>query len=114
MPGESFYEGLELGEQLAKFAAHHHDPLTRHISSFESNMLEKVGDVVSSAASKPEHSTKGGGGSIALVTGGVLALVGLGVLGRNFYLARRRDADRPGDGGADGDPPPGLPGDEGP
>lgn len=114
MPGQSFYEGLDLGEQLAKFAAHHHDPLTRHISGFESEMLEKVGDVVASTASKSVQSAKGGGGSIVLVTGGLLAVVGLGVLGQNLYLARRRAADGPGRELADGDPPPNLPGAEGP
>jgi hypothetical protein len=105
MPGQSFYDGLPLAAQLAKFNAHHHDPLTRHISGFESEMLDKVGNVLSATASKSVPSVKGGGRRIVFVTGGLVTLAGLGVIGRNLYLARRREADRDGHQSATDEPP---------
>lgn len=40
MPGEGFYSGLTLGEQVRKFLDHHYDPRTRHISAYEAKMLD--------------------------------------------------------------------------
>lgn len=42
MPGEAFYEGLTLGEQVRKFLDHHYDPKTRHISGYEAQMLDQA------------------------------------------------------------------------
>lgn len=42
MPGEVFYSGLTLGEQVRKFLDHHYDPRTRHISAYEAQMLDRA------------------------------------------------------------------------
>jgi hypothetical protein len=42
MPGEGFYSGLTLGEQVRKFLDHHYDPRTRHISAYEAQMLDRA------------------------------------------------------------------------
>lgn len=42
MPGEAFYKGLTLGEQVRKFLDHHYDPKTRHISGYEAQMLDQA------------------------------------------------------------------------
>lgn len=42
MPGEGFYSGLTLGEQVRKFLDHHYDPKTRHISAYEAQMLDQA------------------------------------------------------------------------
>jgi len=42
MPGEAFYNGLTLGEQVRKFLDHHYDPNTRHISRYEAQMLDQA------------------------------------------------------------------------
>lgn len=109
MPGQGFYDGLSLAEQLAKFNTYHHDPLTRHISGFESEMLDKVGDVLSAAATKSVQSAKGGGGRVTLVAGGLVAVAGLGAIGRNLYMARQHDAGGDGHQSTKGEPPPSDP-----
>ena len=42
MPGEAFYQGLTLVEQVQKFIDHHYDPKTRHISAYEAPMLDRA------------------------------------------------------------------------
>lgn len=42
MPGEAFYSGLTLSEQVQKFLDHHYDPKTRHISAYEAQMLDRA------------------------------------------------------------------------
>lgn len=42
MPGEAFYKGLALAEQVRKFLDHHYDPRTRHISGYEAQMLDQA------------------------------------------------------------------------
>lgn len=42
MPGEAYYNGLTLPEQLQKFLDHHYDPKTRHISAYEAQMLDQA------------------------------------------------------------------------
>lgn len=42
MPREKFYEGLTLGEQVAKFIDFHADKRYRHISQYEAQLLDRV------------------------------------------------------------------------
>lgn len=42
MPGEAYYAGLTLPEQVQKFLDHHYDPKTRHISAYEAHMLDQA------------------------------------------------------------------------
>ena len=103
MPGESFYDGLSLTDQLTKFIDHHHDPHTRHISGFESKMLDKARNALSTASESDRSATAAGG--IVLASCGLVALAGLGVIGRNRYLARRREDNGDGHQSATSEPP---------
>jgi hypothetical protein len=42
MPAAEYYAGLSLAEALEKMGAYHHDPDVRHISTFESDLLQKA------------------------------------------------------------------------
>lgn len=44
MPGEQFYEGLQLPEAARKMADHHAAPNTRHLSFFEYQLLHRLAD----------------------------------------------------------------------
>lgn len=87
MPDSTFYDGLNLAEQLAKFNDHHHAPVTRHTSGFESKMLDKAVEVLSDSGSKSDRS--GGGAKVVLM---VVGLVGLGAVGVRALRSRRQGA----------------------
>lgn len=42
MPGEDFYAGLTLAQQVERFIEHHADPTNRHISAYEAAMLDRA------------------------------------------------------------------------
>jgi hypothetical protein len=42
MPNETYYEGLTLADQVAKFIDYHHDPRYRHVSAYEAGMLSRA------------------------------------------------------------------------
>lgn len=44
MPDHRFYRGLSDSQALAAMAAHHHEKSTRHISLFESRLLERAAE----------------------------------------------------------------------
>jgi hypothetical protein len=46
MPDRDFYAGLSLREQLRRFAEHHYDEKTRHISADEHEMLLQMSDAL--------------------------------------------------------------------
>lgn len=54
MPDKDFYAGLSLDEKIAKLADHHHDPDTRHISSYESRILAMAAERLSEQAGSDE------------------------------------------------------------
>lgn len=94
MPGEDFYSGLSLTDQLLKFAEHHYDPDTRHISTAEAQMLRKA----AAAASNSARSASGKQVALALaVVGGGAVVIRqaaprLRAVGRNVRKRPQPDA----------------------
>lgn len=57
MPQEDFYSGLSLSEQLRRFAEHHYEEATRHISRYEYEMLLRAAELL-----QDQHPAVGGTG----------------------------------------------------
>ncbi|MGI8756580.1 MAG: hypothetical protein ACR2MB_12095 [Acidimicrobiales bacterium] len=83
MPGEKFYEGLPLADQLSRFIDHHLDPSNRHISAYEGEMLDKARERVapSESARSPIKAVLLTGGSVILIRA---AAPGLRAIRRRF------------------------------
>jgi hypothetical protein len=81
MPDTSFYDNLSLAEQLTRLSSHHHDPLVRHISLAESQILDKAAKVVSGS----ERSSSDGARIVL-----VCSAIAVGVIAGVGALSRRR------------------------
>lgn len=57
VPPEDFYAGLSLSEQLRRFAEHHYEQATRHISRYEYEMLLHAAELL-----QDHYPTVGGTG----------------------------------------------------
>jgi hypothetical protein len=48
MPTKPYYQGLKIADMLRKMASHHSEKNTRHISKFETSLLNDAADIIDS------------------------------------------------------------------